>query len=360
MKYLLVIGDMTFGGAQRVMSNLANQLSCKHEIILVSIWKSNLAFNLSSQINFINGIGCSSLYSAIFYLRSIIKKEHPSIILSFLSTYNILTLLASFNLKIPIVVSERNDPKVEPRHIILKMLRKVLYPFADGFVFQTAEAQNYFSKKIVKKSVVIPNPIFINKELNNLTITKKKIIFSAGRLENQKNFKLLISAFSKIINKFPSYQLHIYGQGRLKSELQVQIDQLGLQDKVKLLGVTDDLHKFLKESELFVLSSNHEGMPNILMEAMALGVCCISTDCPCGGPRFLIKNDVNGFLFPIGDEDKLISLMDKILTDKDVRKRVSMEALKIYEDLNPILIVEQWDKYLYKTANMNTVQNKKG
>ena len=203
---------------------------------------------------------------------------------------------------------------------------KILYPLADGFVFQTKEAQEYFDKKIQKKSVIIPNPIneeFICEPYNG---EREKKIVTVGRLEEQKNHKMLIKAFSKLPEGLSEYKLIIYGEGSLRPELEKQIKELNLLGRVFLPGQVDDVKNRIYKAGLFVLSSNYEGMPNALMEAMALGVPCASTDCPCGGPRFLIKNEYNGLLYNVNNELELKLAINKIIGDEELSKKISKNA----------------------------------
>lgn len=163
---------------------------------------------------------------------------------------------------------------------------------------------------------IIPNAI--NKEFITAEYSgpRNKQIVSSGRLTEQKNHALLIKAFAGITAKYPAYKLVIYGDGPLRKDLELLASNLGIADKVSFPGYTTEIRKKIERSSLFVLSSDFEGMPNALMEAMALGVPCISTDCKGGGARFLIKNGTNGLLTPIGDVEALQTAMEKILSDQ--------------------------------------------
>ena len=220
---------------------------------------------------------------------------------------------------------------------------KRLYKKADKIVFQTNDAMNYFSEDIRKKGIIIPNPlnpIFLNSYYEG---KRKKTIVSVGRLEEQKNQLMLIRAFSKISKEFNEYNLKIYGEGTLRSKLQNEIDRLELNEKVKLCGISNNIKEDIKDASLFIITSNYEGMPNALMEAMALGLPVISTDCPCGGPKFLIENKKNGILIPVGDEKVLIESIRMILNNNKFAIQIGKNALEIGEKLSPNIINQKWN-----------------
>lgn len=212
-----------------------------------------------------------------------VKNVNPDIILSFLPRSSFRAILAAKINRKKIIVCDRADPKMEYRKLINKILMKLLYKHADAFVFQTQEQKEYFSKTIQSKSNIIGNSLnnqFLENVKSEVGLEKK--IVSVGRLAASKNQKLLINAFSKVHKKFPDYKLVIYGKGPLKEELELQILKLGLEGYVLLPGVKDNIIAEIHNASLFVLTSDYEGMPNALMEAMSLGLPCISTNCSGG------------------------------------------------------------------------------
>ena len=223
---------------------------------------------------------------------------------------------------------------------------KRLYKRADGFVFQTEEQRRYFSKDIQNKSVVIYNPIkdeFLN---TNKTIQKENTIISVGRLVEQKNQKMLIEAFAKIAKEYPNYKLKIFGTGPLELKLKKQIEELNLADKIILCGVCDDIKNELEKSKIFVLSSDYEGMPNALIEAMAVGLPVISTNCPCGGPKELIENEKNGLLIEVGSIEELTKKMKYLIENQKKAEEMGENAEKIKYKLNSRNILKQWKTYI--------------
>lgn len=264
--------------------------------------------------------------------------------------------LAKFSIKTIIfidenVFAERVDPAVYPANIA-KLLKKYARK-ADGFVFQTEDARAWYGDSVKDiKTAVIPNainPVFIRPKYAG---EKRKVIAGAGRLNDQKNFSLLIGAFAQIAPEFPDYNLVIYGEGEKRRELEKLVEELGLRERVSLPGNIQNIADEMEQNSLFVLSSDYEGMPNALMEAMALGLPCISTDCPCGGPRFLIQNGENGILVPVGNEEKMTEAMRRVLEDKMLKEKLAKNAVQIQERLTSDKIYGEWEKMILSIVSV--------
>lgn len=358
MKILFNLGTLRKGGAERVVANLSNYLAENNNdvSIVISVEKqSYYKLNDNVKLYGLDKKKASNNFlikniSRLKRLNHIVRAIKPDIIISFLPepSYRVLALKL-FNRKLKVIVSVRNDPKIEYKTKINRIVMKILYPLADGFVFQTKEAKEYFSKNIQQKSVIIPNPIdkkIIQRKV--YTGKKEKKIVAVGRLVEQKNHELLINAFNIVKDQIPEYNLIIYGEGSLREKLQEQIERLNLKKRVFLPGNVDNIADKIENASLFVLSSNYEGMPNALMEAMALGLICISTDCPCGGPRFLIENNVNGYLINVGKEKELANKIKEIIVDTKQEKleEVSNNARKKMLQMSEEKIGEIWFKYI--------------
>lgn len=345
MKILLYINVLSSGGAERVMSNLANEFSKKDEVILVNSYKTENEYKISSNIKHIyldDNIQTNFFkknISRIKKLRMIIKKEQPDVAISFMAEPNFRLLLASMFLPSKTIISIRNDPTKEYPNIFFKTLAKILFLKADGIVFQTNDAKTFFSKKIQKKSKIIYNPIksdfYLNKSLNI-----GKDIVAVGRLTSQKNHNLLIDSFYNVSSEIND-NLYIYGDGELKKELQEKIDKLNLTNRIFLMGNVQNLSNILPKYKLYIMSSDYEGMPNSLMEAMACGLPCISTNCPCGGPKELLSKD---YLFKINDFNELSKKMLKMLQSEELLKKAKQENIKkSYEFLDKKILQEWYD-----------------
>ena len=363
MKIMINITGLRKGGAERVVSVLANNLIKKYDIDILVQSSNNIAYKIDKEVKIFSlekkkrKIAILRNLERIINSKKIIEKEKPDIIITFLPTpsYRVLALKNKVG-KIPIIVADRNDPQQEYKSIIDKILMNILYKKADGFVFQTKEQQDFFKQNIKENSTIIYNPIKdeFTKDSNEKNIKKDKVIISVGRLTAQKNQKILIDAFAKISQKYQDYRLKIFGVGELEEELKKHIKILNLEDKIKLCGVSDNIKNELQKSEIFVMPSDYEGMPNALIEAMAVGLPVIATDCPCGGPRELIKNNVNGILVRLNDIEEIRKNIELLIENKELAIHLGNEAKKIRKILNVDTIVEQWEEYI------KYILNKKG
>ncbi len=353
-KIMIITAAMVAGGAQRVISQLINIWTDEGvDISLVMTEKMDTFYRIPDYVN-INRIGRRNRNPLVDKVkryrevRRIIKREKPDIILSLPEEIGIYTVLANIGTGIPIVVSERNNPWVMPNVKLTRALRKIAYRFVDGLIFQTENAKSFFPKSIQKKGIVLPNPLELSRIPEPWEGQREKIVVSAGRLEAQKNFALLIEAFSIFHEKHSDYRMIIYGEGRERSVLQEMIKKHGLEYEVSLPGNNSDLLNSIKNSGLFVLSSDYEGVPNVLIEAMAMGLPVVSTDCEPGGAAELIEPGVNGLLAPIRDAQALSEKMCEMIENEYLYRSCSIEALKIKARFEASTVCRDWYQYLEK------------
>ena len=356
MKITIFIGGISGGGAERVACNLANFLSLDNDVTILTMSETENTYGLSSSVNIKslvtnkerkNKITCNLL--RFIRLKKHLKYQPCDTYVVMLPITTVLLLLLRKCTNAVVIATERCNPSSYSG--FMQMLLKKLSVRADAWVFQTDDAKKWYGEG-VKKVKVIPNAI--NTEfiaLERFNGIRKKEIVSVGRLDSQKNFKLLIDAFHELSNEFPDYNLVIYGKGKLKDELTDIILKYGLKKRVFLPGYVSDIQDRLRESSLFVLSSDFEGMPNALMEAMALGLPSISTDCPCGGSAFLIHNNVNGVLVPVGDKKEMKYAIRKVLSDSSFADSLGKEAMKISDTLHPDKIYGMWKAFITEVAN---------
>lgn len=348
-----VITSMHRDGAERVMSLIVNASArMGYETHLILLSDPTVDYALDERVNVIKIselIGqktgrLSSIYKRYAILKKKIIDINPDAVLSFLTMCNIYTAFALRKKKIPVIVSERNDPGKECSGKIRRLVRRIAYRYADGFVFQTNDARAYFSKKIQKRSTVIPNPVKNDLPYAQKSEKENKIV-AAARLSAQKNYPLMLRAFKRFACDYPDYKLHIYGDGNLKESLIALSQELNISEKVAFEGNVIDLHERIKDAKMFVLSSDYEGISNSLLEAMAMGLPCISTDCPCGGSRMLIEDGVSGLLTPVGDEAAFYRAMKKLAENEELAQTVSNNALKAREIYSEKTILKKYFDY---------------
>lgn len=353
MKILFFINSIGYGGAERVITNLANQFSAKgHEILFVTSIKKENEYPLSNNIKRIVLIKKSGRLlknlSFVKQLRRILKEESPQCAVSFMAESNFRLLVAARGLKIRTIISVRNDPNREYPSLMTKLLAKNLYKKASGIVFQTTQARNWFPKKVIDKSTIILNQVDETFFSIEEEVTNRKDIVAVGRLTEQKNFQSLIMAFSKIVNEVDD-NLYIYGEGKLRDNLLNLIQKLSLQNRVFLMGLSNNIKHEMFNKKLFVLSSLFEGLPNCLMEAMALGLPCIATDCPCGGPYDLLSSITPSVLCK--DTSEIADKMLMFLSDDKILHLLSKQIKHKAEEFRPAKIFNQWSNFIINGSN---------
>ncbi len=331
-KILFVFNSLGIGGSQKIEAFVAN--ACKEagfEVAVLSFTNVAVGVDLSEDIPIqyviydrCRGIkGLLKKIPFLFRLRSAIKRESPDAICVFLADMTRVVEHACKGLNIPIIASERGAPgrhgnKIRKYNSAFKKCHTV--------IFQTETARKYY-RLDEKKVRIIPNPCFLRWEQTNELVFNEKTICAAGRLCKQKRFDVLIDSFLLVREKHPEYKLYIYGSGKLEGDLLKQISDCGLEESVFLPGYVKDVFASHGKPEIFVLSSDYEGIPNILMEAMALGIACVSTDCEPGGADLLFDHGRLGLLSPIGDSkkmaDNIIRLIENPILAEKLRESVT-------------------------------------
>lgn len=350
-KIMIVTRNMLGGGAERVIAQLSNYFvergkNCK----IITLDKTAVFYPLDSRI-LVLPVGKKSDNKLVdklkryWAVRKIVLQEKPDLVLSFPEEIAVYVILALLGTGIPVYASERNNPWVMPDVKVTRILRTLMYPFTKGIIFQTKMAMSYFPVPIQKKGIVLSNPVDAQRIPKQYTGQREKVVVAAGRLSRQKNFPLLLRGFAKFAAKYPDYRLRIFGEGELRQELTTLAESLGIGDKVELPGRSSSLLEKMNSSAMFVLSSDYEGMPNVLLEAMCMGMPVISTDCRCG-PRDLIEDRINGLLVPVDDADALCEAMEK-MTDTDYAKHLADNAYRLRDKLTSKEVFEDWCHYLF-------------
>lgn len=276
----------------------------------------------------------------IHRLRSAIRRSQPDFVLSFLTRTNVLTLLATTGLAVPVIVSERNNPALQPFGPIWKWAQRRLYPRAFGLVTMTKGALDYFPEKMRGRGWVIANAVDLPGEWQKRR--GNNILTAVGRLTRQKGFDLLIEAFARIATRHPEWKLVIWGEGDDRKSLEALRDALDLKDRVELPGVTQRPGLWVETADVFVLSSRYEGWGIVLLEAMAAGLPVVSFACEWG-PSDMVKHGEDGILVPSNDVDALAEALSRMLGDGELRSRLATNAEASAKRYLPERILSQWD-----------------
>ena len=351
--------SMMRGGAEGVIARLCNDyLRLRYRITIVTCMNCPAEYSLDPSIELVCLDNEGALYRNMgerFLKRRkrlalVLDKIAPDLLIIFLPEPNFLALSLKRRFDFPMIISVRNDPQKEYRNKIYYTLMRHWYPKADGYVFQTKQAGAYFafSKHITECMEIIPNPLGNDYlELKRADHREKKIVH-VGRLDPQKNQILLLNACKSVFQKYPEYTLDIFGEGELLKELTQVAQESALAGKVQFCGNVGDLKKRIQKASVFVLSSDYEGMPNALMEAMAAGIPVVSTDCPCGGPAYLIQDGSNGYLVPVGDQEALSAAISGLLEKPELAEKMAENAIQRMKEFYPEQIYTKWDNYIHK------------
>ncbi len=344
-RILFVNRRLSVGGAERVMTLLANAMAERGiNVDMVVLQNMEQTYEVSPKVNLVQ-FKHESLnpifrgIKRIVALRKIIKKGSYDAIISFMHIDSFYTLIAGFGMR-NIIISERNDPR-RFNKLYVKIGRRLLYPMAKQLVFQTDEAMSCFPRKIREKSCIIPNPINNNLPQPYEGI-REKIVVAVGRMVPQKNFKLAIDAFELVHKEFPEHKLIIYGDGPLKKEMMEYAREKGLENFIDFPGFVKDIIEKIRKADVYISSSDFEGISNSMLEAIAMGIPSVCTDCPVGGAAMIIKNNEKGILVPVGDKFALYDGIKRILSDKDFALKLSRNAVKIRKEYSIDNICQKW------------------
>jgi|TARA_B110000090_G_scaffold88221_1_gene100130 GalNAc-alpha-(1->4)-GalNAc-alpha-(1->3)-diNAcBac-PP-undecaprenol alpha-1,4-N-acetyl-D-galactosaminyltransferase len=349
LKIAFLISSLNAGGAERVVSLLANELSLTKDIVIITLSKGEPFYKLNDSITIkqlgVLNSGTNPLKSIvsnlvlIYKITSLIKSLRIKSLICFMTTSNILGIISGkFLSNINVTISERANPNFEDVGY-WNFLRRKTYKLADRLVVQSEEISNYFKSIVDERKIsIIPNPIKIVDSNKN---KKEKIILTVGRVDANKNQEQIIKSFSRV--KQEGWKLIICGDGSLLSKLKNLVIALNMNDAVEFKGIVKNIEKQYERASIFAFSSLSEGFPNVLLEAMNYGCACISTDCPTG-PSMLIKNKVNGFLIPLADEVSYTNHLQKLIDDEKNRNIFVSNAKSGLEHYSLNKVAEQWIK----------------
>lgn len=345
----MLISSLEGGGAERIATRVASALAERHEVHIMPFSVASSPYTLSDKVK-IDNAGLFdlrkksrlpfrfviSVFYGYFYLSYIRLRYRPDVTLSFLKKPNLLNAFAFGGGRK--VMSERNNPiRKGKRHF---RLARLAYRFADKVFFQSQTVRNMFPEKIRKKGVLVPNPV----QVDCMAQGSSKKVVTVGRLKSQKNHVMLIKAFADFNKKHPGHTLHIYGKGPLKDELGQLVRELSLKGTVFLEDFVKNVHEAIRDAEMFVLSSNFEGMPNALLEAMMMGLPCVTTIFE--GEEELFGNQDCCLAVPVGDKEAMEEAMTKLDGDPLLREELSRKAAEFAGQFSTEKVIPLWEKEL--------------
>lgn len=388
------IATLTRGGAERVIVNLANYFYRQgYEVYMVTLEPDEGLYPMEDGIKKVvldqpegggssgsgaagsgrNGNGAagsgrqsengasSGAETGFFYrigaaagritkVRRLLRETQAQALVSFIGKTNIRAVLAGLGTKTKVFVSVRSAPEREYAGTFQRLLAKCLFCFADGVIFQSEGAKAFFPEPVRKRSRILYNPLSPEYVREPYRGERRDEIITVGRMDQVKNHALLIDAFAIVAKEKPQMHLTIYGGGDRMEAVREQVSRLGLGEQVSLPGDTLDIPDKIRDARLFVLSSDFEGMPNAVAEAFALGIPVVSTDCPSGGARALVRDGETGLLVPVRDARKMAEAMLRILNEKELETRLRENAYRFSQSLHPDKINRMWLEFIEGTG----------
>ncbi len=349
MRISFFIGSMIRGGAERVISLLANHY-CRSgwNVDIVLLLANKVEYDLDEKIHIVDLTASGNSYAqkALSWLpkiRAYLKEKRPERVVSFVARINALVLTAALGLKIPVIVSERNDPRRDGRGRVMQAYCNLIYRTATSIVYQTAYEKACFSRALEHKGVVIANPVSVAVKKQSADGSLFRIV-TAGRLAEQKNHIMLIQAVAAVQAKGRKVVCDIYGEGPYRKQTEDAIRECGVQDTVTLQGNVKDIHQQLSTASLFVMTSNYEGLSNALIEAMMMRFPCITTD--YDGVNELIRDGDNGLIVARNDSKGLAHAILRVMEEEGLAFRLGNNAERSAEIYKSENVLTQWEKVI--------------
>jgi GalNAc-alpha-(1->4)-GalNAc-alpha-(1->3)-diNAcBac-PP-undecaprenol alpha-1,4-N-acetyl-D-galactosaminyltransferase len=360
MKVLFTIPCLSAGGAERVLTILANGWAAQGwDVSIISLddrscqsfypldreigWtRLNLMKDAANPL-----VGLWNNLKRLRALRAAIRQNKPQVVISFIDTMNVLTLLAARGLKMKVLISERSDPMKHDIGRFWRWLRRQVYPTANYLVVQNQQVRAFFLPLLGDKVRLIPNPVRMPAvEIGETPyLTARPVVLTAGRLAYEKGYDLLIRAFAQVHKSYPDWHLLILGEGQQRNELEKLVFSCGLEENIHLPGRVNNTYDYYHRADLFVLPSRYEGLPNALCEAMVHGLPVIATNCSAGVSE-VVQDGVNGVLVPPEDIAGLSAALESLMVDLERRTRLGEEARKISTRFVVERVMQMWEELI--------------
>jgi glycosyltransferase involved in cell wall biosynthesis len=356
-----VIHALTAGGAERVLSILANAWAERGDNVAIATLDSGTQepfFALDQAVEriplaedgnpgpWLRSLGALGRNLArVSAIRRAIRSARPDVVISFMNVTNVLSIVAARGTGTPVIATEHIDPSQDDIGLLWTTLRRWTYPHAGRLAVLNERVLEYFPPDIRRKSVVLPNPVLPppppRPGLSAEAAAGKRVV-AMGRMSRQKGFDHLLEAFARVAPRHPDWSLEVWGEGPLREELIAHARRLGLDGAARFPGRTADAYAVLQSADLYVMSSRFEGFPMVLCEAMACGLPVLSFDCRTG-PREIIRDEIDGILVPPEDVEALAAQMERLMSDSSLRERLASRAPEIADRFGLGRVLGLWD-----------------
>ena len=347
-RLVIAVSSPEAGGIQRTASRLSEALIGRFDVHIVSVLAEP-----PPHFHRAPGVGYEDLgllpprswrfasLRALLRLRRRLGVLRPDVVLCFGNRVSVLTLIATLGTSTSVIATERNDPRVQRVEAPVRWLRPTLYRRAATVVVQTQSVLEWAKDMpFANRTTVIPNAV--EPTDHRARPAESRTVVALGRLVPQKGFDVLLRAFAQVADRYPDWSLEIGGEGPERQRLVALAMELGISDRVTFAGLIDGAQGWLAQGAIFVLPSRHEGFPNVLLEAMSVGLACIASRCP-SGPTEIIDQGSDGLLFDVDDVSGLGQSLEELMADADLRQRLGSAAREAIERFDPKADVERWE-----------------
>lgn len=349
MKIAVIAHGLSDGGAERVASLVANHYVQKgHAVMFIAAYSPSRVYPLDERVKYVYTGGdypnkLSRLIMRSGRIDAELRKFQAEAAVSFIVNESIYSTLKK---TVPFTYTLRIHPGQACETLVDRITCLLAFHGAKKMVFQTPDARDFFPQSIRKKSVVIANPLTRNLPNWKGANCCDKTIITACRLTEQKNLPMLISAFAEFRKIHPEYTLKIYGEGELKEAMKELARELDAEEAVIFPGYARNIHEIMANSGIFALTSDYEGLSNSMLEALAIGIPTVCTDCPPGGAAMYIEDGISGMLVPVGDTKALTEKLCRMADDPVLCQKMSENSRKIREELDVDRVLAQWEAVL--------------
>lgn len=362
---LMVTSSLAAGGAERVLSDMANYGVARGWRVTLATWSGpgiDDFYQLDPRVrrewldvHAPNNSAAAKLRShaaRVRLLRRLIRRCRPDAVLGFIDWSNVLTVVASRGTGVRTVISERNHPGHSRGRIARpwRVLRRLTYRFADVVVGQTGEVTDWIRERCLASVATIPNPL---RKLPQIDVPREKTVLAVGRLARQKGFDLLIAAFARVSPQYPDWRLRIVGTGRERDTLLQAAREHGISERLDISEPVQDIEALMARAGIMVQPSRFEGFPNVVLEGMGMGAAVISADCPAG-PAEIIQHGVNGLLVPVEDVAALAEAMTQLMARPELTRRLGSAATRVRERFAQDRVMAEWERQLFPHREMPT------